>query len=446
MDLEGKSLKGTFIKYIIPSIVAQWVYILYTVVDGIFVARGVGEMALTAVNIITPFTLGMFSLSITMAVGASTIVAIKLGEKDERGAKEVFSQNILLNIIVSVVVTIGVFLNLDGFARFLGATEANMLYVTEYLKGLAPFAFSFILSYSFEMLVKTDGFPQIAVWVVTAGSALNIFLDWLLVIVFPFGVYGAAFATGVSNTVVILLYLIHFFGKKGTIKFCSFKWRWGYVWRIFRNGLSSGITDFSSGIIVFFFNRAIIQYLNEESLIAYTIVTYVQCLALYTMVGISQGYQPLIGYCFGAGEKKKCRALLKYGIAAALVFTVLIVGVCEIFARPIVTMFIANTAENSALIDYSAGVFRIFSLSYLLIGLNVVPSGYFMSVEESSYASIISTSRGIAALLIFLVLFILIWGGPGIWWSPLAAEAATLILTVYFLIRYENRERKNCAL
>ena len=69
-----------------------------------------------------------------------------------------------------------------------------------------------------------------------------------------------------------------------------------------------------------------------------------------------------------------------------------------------------------------------------------------MSVEESSYASIISTSRGIAALLIFLVLFILIWGGPGIWWSPLAAEAATLILTVYFLIRYENREEKSCAL
>lgn len=441
MNLEGKSLLGTFIKYIIPSIVAQWVYILYTVVDGIFVARGVGEMALTAVNIITPFTLGMFSVSITMAVGASTIVAIKLGEKDEQGAREVFSQNILLNIIVSVIVTVLVLLNLDSFARFLGATELNMLYVTEYLRGLAPFAFSFILSYSFEMLVKTDGFPQIAVWVVTAGSALNIFLDWLLVIAFPFGVYGAAFATGVSNTVVIALYLIHFFGKKGTIKFSRFKWRWGYVGHIFKNGLSSGITDFSSGIIVFFFNRAIVEFLNEDALIAYTIVTYVQCLALYTMVGISQGYQPLIGYCFGAGETGKCRRLLRYGIAAALIFTVIIVGACELFARPVVTMFVADTAANASLIEYSAKVFRVFSLSYLLIGLNVVPSGYFMSVEEANYASVISTSRGIAALLLFLVLFILLFGGAGIWWSPLAAEAATLIITVFFLIRYDKKQK-----
>ena len=226
---EKGSLKLTFIKYIIPSIFAQWIYILYTTVDGIFVARGVDEMALTAINIITPYTLGLFAISITMAVGASTIVAIKLGEGDKEGAKQVFSQNIALNVILSVIVTVLVFLNIEGFARFLGATDANMLYVTEYIRGLTPFAFSFIISYSFEMLVKTDGYPQLAVWVVSAGSVLNIFLDWLLVIVFPYGVYGAAFATGVSNTAVILLYLVHFLGKKGTIKFCRFRWQWSYV-------------------------------------------------------------------------------------------------------------------------------------------------------------------------------------------------------------------------
>lgn len=435
---EKGSLKLTFIKYIIPSIFAQWIYILYTTVDGIFVARGVDEMALTAINIITPYTLGLFAISITMAVGASTIVAIKLGEGDKEGAKQVFSQNIALNVILSVIVTVLVFLNIEGFARFLGATDANMLYVTEYIRGLTPFAFSFIISYSFEMLVKTDGYPQLAVWVVSAGSVLNIFLDWLLVIVFPYGVYGAAFATGVSNTAVILLYLVHFLGKKGTIKFCGFRWQWSYVWRIFRNGLSSGITDFSSGIIVFFFNRAIIKFLNEDALVSYTIITYVQCLALYTMVGISQGYQPLVGYSFGAGEKNKCRQLLSYGIAAAGFFGALLTAGCFAFARPIVCFYVADIAQNRALIDYSVSVFRIFALSYFFIGFNVVPSGYFMSIEKANYASVISTSRGIAALLIFLLLFTAIWKGAGIWWSPLASELATLAITVWLLKKHKK--------
>ena len=83
MRLEGKSLKSDFLRFIIPSIIAQWVFSLYTMVDGIFVARGVSEVALTAVNISMPFTTGLFSISILFAVGNSTIVAILLGQGEK---------------------------------------------------------------------------------------------------------------------------------------------------------------------------------------------------------------------------------------------------------------------------------------------------------------------------------------------------------------------------
>ena len=439
MNPRDGSLKVTFIKYIVPSIVAQWIYILYTTVDGIFVAHGVNAIALTAINIITPYTMGLFSISITMAVGASAIVAIKLGEGDTEGARQVFSQNIVLNIIVSLIVTVLVMANVESFARFLGATDANMLYVTEYIRGLTPFAFSFIISYSFEMLVKTDGYPQLAVIVVSVGSFLNILLDWLLVMVFPYGVYGAAFATGVSNTVVILLYLIHFLGKNGTIKFCRFKWKWRHVGHIFKNGLSSGITDYSAGIIVFFFNHAIVRFLGEGALVSYTIITYVQSLALYTMVGISQGYQPLVGYCYGAGDKESCRKLFRYGIIAAAFFGVMLVGGCYLLAEPVVHLYVKDIPENRELIEYSVSVFKIFALSYFFIGFNVVPSGFFLSVEKADYASAISISRGIAALLLFLALFTFIWGGPGIWWTTLASEVVTLIITICMLRIYKRK-------
>ena len=123
MRLEGKSLKSDFLRFIIPSIIAQWVFSLYTMVDGIFVARGVSEVALTAVNISMPFTTGLFSVSILFAVGNSTIVAIFLGQGEKQKANEVFTQNVVLLCILSVLITILVMIFLDPVARFLGATE-----------------------------------------------------------------------------------------------------------------------------------------------------------------------------------------------------------------------------------------------------------------------------------------------------------------------------------
>ena len=131
MSLQGKSLKGDFLKFIIPSIVAQWVFGLYTMVDGIFVARGVSETALTAVNISMPFSVGMFSISLLLAVGNSTIVAIKLGQGRKEEADEIFTQNVVLSLIISVLITVLVLLFLEPFARFLGATDNILPYAKE---------------------------------------------------------------------------------------------------------------------------------------------------------------------------------------------------------------------------------------------------------------------------------------------------------------------------
>ena len=131
MRLEGKSLKSDFLRFIIPSIIAQWVFSLYTMVDGIFVARGVSEVALTAVNISMPFTTGLFSVSILFAVGNSTIVAILLGQGERQKANEVFTQNVVLLCILSVLITILVMIFLDPFARFLGATDHILPWRTE---------------------------------------------------------------------------------------------------------------------------------------------------------------------------------------------------------------------------------------------------------------------------------------------------------------------------
>lgn len=437
MRLEGKSLKGDFLKFIIPSIVAQLVFSLYTMVDGIFVARGVSEVALTAVNISMPFSVGLFSVSLLFAVGNSTIVAILIGQGEQERANQVFTQNIAVLCAISVFVTVLVLVFLEPFARFLGATDNILPYAKEYIGTIAPFALAYMLSYSFETLIKTDGYPKLATIYVTCGALLNCVLDYLMVLVWGWGVMGAALATGISQATVIVLYLWHFLGPKGTIRFSGFRFHMPTVIRQVKNGMSSGVTEFSGGIIIFFFNQAILRYISEDALVSYTIISYVNTIVVMSMTGIAQGAQPLISYYLGKGEKQKCVRLLRYGLASSAVFSVVVTTGCYIGASGIVSVFLGG--GQTELAQYSVRVFRIFILSFLIAGYNVVIGGYFAAIEKAGTATAISLIRSLVALLACMVLLILAFGGEGIWWAPLTAEGVCVVFSVLALYRQRCR-------
>ncbi len=438
MKLEGTSIKQDFLKFIIPSVIAQWVFTLYTMIDGVFVARGVSEIALTAVNISFPFVAALFSISLLFAVGTSTVVAILLGEGKQKRVNEVFTQNITVLVVVSLAITTVVLLNLEGFAKFLGATQGSLPYVKEYIGSLVPFAVAFILSYSFEILIKTDGYPQKATAIVVVGAVMNCILDYLFVIVFWWGVSGAAVATGISQVFVIVLYLWHFLGPKATLRFTKFRLDLKLIGREFRNGLSSGVTEMSAGIIVFFFNLAITRYIGEDALVSYTIVSYINSIVVMSMTGIAQGSQPLISYYHGKKETATCRKLLRYGLISAAVFSLASVAICVFGAKGIVSLFVS--AELSELRSYSANVLQIFSLSFLIAGYNVVVGGYFTSIEYAYSAIIITLARGFVTLLSAFALMIAIFGGRGIWWAPLVSEIVCLVLTAALFRRYRKRK------
>ena len=149
MNLENTPLKTNFIRYVIPSVMAQWVYTFYTMVDGIFVAKGVNEIALTAVSLSFPFIAFLFALSLLFAVGTSTIIGILLGQQRSQRACEVFTQNIVLQIIFSILISVLVLRHSEAFARFLGSpNEETAGYVVQYLNWISPFSCVYLLSYS----------------------------------------------------------------------------------------------------------------------------------------------------------------------------------------------------------------------------------------------------------------------------------------------------------
>ena len=436
MKLEGKSLLHDFFRFIIPSLVAQWVYALYTMIDGMFVARGVSELALSGVNIAMPFVTFLFSVALLFSVGSSTIIAMLLGEKEDARAREVFTQNILTAIIVSLLITWIVLWKSEEIALFLGATELTMDYVQTYLKTIACFSVFFICSYSLEVLIKTDGYPMKATIIVTTGTILNCILDYLFVIAFHKGVWGAAFATGLSQLCVVLLYLTHFCSTKTHMKLVRFTPSLSLMWRTIKIGLSSGITEFSAGIVIFLFNQSILAYLGEESIVSYTIVTYVSTIVVMSMAGIAQGIQPLVSYHYGRKMPQNYHRLLKYALCFGTVFSIAAFLISRAIASPLVNLFISP--ELAQLRADSVRIFYTFSYSFLLCGFNVIIGGFFTAIEYPKSAMAISLGRGFIFVAISLQIPTRLLGGNGIWMAATLAEGMCLVLTLVLFMYYRS--------
>ncbi|MEW4411784.1 MATE family efflux transporter [Clostridium sp. AN503] len=440
MNFEHMPLKKAFWRFIWPSVIAQWIFALYTMVDGMFVARGVSEVALSAVNIASPFVNFLFSVSILFAVGTSTIVAICLGKGEKQMADEVYTQSLAVLAVVSLAIMLVVFLNLDAVSVFLGATETTMEYVKNYILSILPFSWCFIIAYSFEILVKTDGYPKFATVAVTTGAVMNCILDYLFVFVFRWGVAGAGAATGLSQCALVFIYLSHFLSPKATIRFRKFRWDFGQILRSVKIGMSSCLTEFSAGITVFLFNHTILEYLGNDGIISYTIIAYVNTIVVMSLAGIAQGAQPMVSFYYGRGEKKKYMTLLKYGIVTSVGLGIAAYAASAAGADLLVSLFISR--ELTALREYSAGVFRIFALSFLIMGVNIQMGGFFTAVERPQPALAISLGRGVIIIAIALKLCTMVLGGEGIWLSQIVSEILCCVMTGFFIYRYRKQMRR----
>ncbi|WP_195265326.1 MATE family efflux transporter [Clostridium sp. 1001275B_160808_H3] len=427
------SLKRQFFKYLVPSVTAMWIFSLYTMVDGIFVSRGVGETALAAVNIAMPFINFIFAISMLFSTGVSTIISIYIGKNNIKKANEFFSFNLFCMLTVSLLITLICLLNLDKISLFLGATENTLNLVKDYLKIIISFNGFFIISYCLEVLTKADGYPYLAIIGMIISAFTNIILDFLFVIVLDFGIKGAAYATIISQGVSFIFFLSHFMSKKSKLSLTKFKFKVKYLKRILSIGFPDAITELTSGIVILLFNQTILKYIGENGIVTYSIICYVNTLVIMTMIAITQGIQPLCSYYYGKEEFKTIKKLIKMSIKAISISSAAIFIICMVFAKEIVYIFIKNS--SSSLFTYSISAFRLFSCAFLVLGFNVLISGYFASIEEAFKATMISISRGLIFISLSLFSLSFYFGDTGIWIATLISELICLLLSLYLLLR-----------
>lgn len=419
-------------RFIIASVVGVVLNTIYTVVDGIFIGQGVGEVGLAGVNIAWPAVTLIVGIGLMIGIGTSSIMAIYMGKGKNEKAEKALGTCISLIIIIGIIITILGITFRNPIIKILGATSDTMQSATEYYTIIFIIAIPYMFSTALNPIVRTDGRPDLSMMMIGVGAIANIVLDWLFVMRLGFGVKGAAVATSASIVISMTVSLYHFIKGKSTIKIKRKNLRINIelVKRIFKIGFVSFAIQISYGIILLTQNRTMFLYGNTVDVAIYTVATYINCFLVNTCMGIAQGLQPLIGYHYGAKKIKRMNQFVYITISICVVSGILVYTGIFIYGREIIRIF-GVSPEN---IEFAYRMILIYCIGSPFIGTIFTMSGYYQAIGKNIYANIISIGRGFVFQFIFTIVLPPFIGTVGVFLSLPLAELITLIILGSILI------------
>ena len=443
VDLSKESLGKLIFKYGVPSVLTMWIFSLYTIVDGFFISKYLGAQGLAAVNIVMPFINLSFAVGIMVAIGGATIIGIKLGAGNEKEASKIYSLSVELFIILGLVIgSLGIFFP-GAITSLLGANQEILYDSKTYLFFLSFFTVFYLLGYGLEIFVRVDGNPTYSMICILIGAIVNIVLDYILIAKFNMGIKGAALATGTAqmSTVFPLIYYLKFKRKK--LKYSFIKIDLKKSFGILFNGSSEFLTEIATGIVIMAFNINIMKMIGSTGVSAFGIIGYISTLVTMTMIGFAQGVQPIISYNYGAKEHRRINRILKISMGSVLIMGFLFYLCVNIFSDNIISMFVK---DSPMLFTITKKAMNLYSLTYLIMGINIMIGAYFTAIENAIISSILSILRGIIFINILLKLLPIIFKDDGIWLSSPANEFVTLIISLSIFILYRMKESKKLKL
>ena len=322
---------------------------------------------------------------------------------------------------------LGVFFS-GSIAAGLGADSETLEMTGTYLKVILCFAPCFILNNVGLAFVRNDRNPALSMAAMLTGSMGNIVLDYLFMFPLSMGIFGAAFATGLAPVMSLGVISLHFIKKKNT--FCPAAVRPGFrrSGAILMPGLSSFITEISSGIALIVFNLVILNLAGNTGVAAYGIVANLALVVIAVFTGISQGIQPLSSTGYGRGDGRMLRQVVRYSAGLAVFLAAAIYLIVFLFTAPIVHIF--NSEGNPALAAIASAGIRLYFTGFFFAGINILAAAFLSAVMRPKLAFIISVTRGGAVMIPLVLLLSLAFGMEGVWLSFPLSEFITCLLSL----------------
>ncbi len=419
---------------------------VYNIVDAIFIGQGVGKEGIMGLALTVPIMSLTAAFGAMVGVGGSTLMSVRLGQKDYETARRILGNVVLMNISMGLVLGAVLLLFIDPILRFFGASDATLPYAREFMTVILAGNVVTHLYLGLNAMLRSTNRPMKAMAATIGTVVLNCVFAPIFIFVFDWGIRGAALATILAQ-VIMLLWQVRLFTDRR--EFIRLSWDiMHFRRRIVRESLVIGLPQFLMNLcsctVVISVTRGMAEYGGDIAVGAYGIVNRLVLFVIMVVIGLNQGMQPIAGYNFGARRYDRLIGVLKHASLAATAFTTLGFVIGMFFATPCVSLFAKDAPD---LISEAARGLRIVVVLYPVIGLQIVSTAFFQSIGKASISIFLSLTRQLLFLLPGLYLLPLVFSNrvDGVWAAFPVADAAAAVLSIVLVTNYVKKLRRESA-
>lgn len=435
-ELETERIRTLMFRYALPAMIAMTASSLYNIVDSIFIGHGVGALALSGLTVAKPFMDICVAFGSLVGVGAGSLMAIKLGEKDVVSAQKVLGNVIVLNVILSLLVMVVGLIFLDPILYAFGASDDTIPYAHDYMLIILLGNLFTHIYFGLNNVLRSSGHPYKAMNATILAVGLNVVLDPIFIFWLDMGVRGAALATVISQIVSIGLQFVTFCDKRETIHFHSGIWRLDK--QITRDSLAIGLSPFLMNlahcVVVVILNNQLKRYGGDMAIAAYGVINRFTFVFAMIVMGLNQGMQPIAGYNYGARQYERVLRVFRFTAISATLVTASVFVLAEVCPDWMARIF----THDENLISVTIPAMRIVLCAFFLVGFQMVAGNFFTSIGKAKKAIFMSLSRQVIFLipltLLLPALFAVLapmFGGvdsdalrlEAVWWSLPLSDA-----------------------
>ncbi len=421
-------------RYAMPAIIAMTATSLYNIVDSIYIGHGCGALALGALTVAKPFMDICAAFGSLVGVGASSLLAIYLGEKDYDRANRVLGNVIVMNIILSAIVMAVGLIWLDPILLAFGASEDTLGFAHDYMEIILYGNILTHIYFGLNAMLRSAGHPRFSMTATIVAVVVNIILDPLFIFGMEMGVRGAALATVISQAVAVVWQFTKFMDKNELVRFHRGIWRLNkhITSRALAIGMSPFLYNIAHCFVVIIINNQLKHFGGDLAIASYGVINRLTFVFAMMVMGLNQGMQPIAGYNYGA--KQFDRVLKVFyttcAYATGVMGIVFLLGEC---CPEVVTKMFTH---DPMLIDLTIKPMRIICSTMLIIGFQMVTGNLFTSIGKAGKAIFLSLTRQVLYLIPLALLLPLAFADPldGVWWSIPVSDTLSAFTAVIVLL------------
>ena len=431
--LEEEAIPKLMWQYCIPAIVGMLVQTFYNIIDRIFVGHipKVGNLALTGVGVTLPMMTFILGMSLLFGTGTRSLVSLWLGSNKKQQAEKMLGTMVTSAFVTSLFIMAAGLISLKPLLYLFGANDQTYPYAKDFMRIIFLSTPINMVGFTLNKVISADGNPKIAMYSQFLGAGLNILLDPIFIFGLQLGVSGAAVATSLSQTVV-LIWVLHYFTRNPkrtmTLYWRNLAWKFPLFRRMTSIGLSAFFIQLATSVVQMISNQELHHYGGELSIGAMTIIQSISLVFIQPVIGLNQGIQPIIGYNYAKGLHSRVRLVMKLAIQIGTVWVtlgwLLILGVPQV----IIQLFTNSMAMEQIAI---VGV-RLFLGMLCVDGFQLIVSNYYQAIGNVKRSIFLSVLRQWVLLIPLMLLLPHFLGVNGIWISGSISDFIAFIVTFFF--------------